>query len=100
MVNFPNKSIGLGFLGRLIQDFRLLFSLINDYRKGVYRDVSIWSVLMFSFAIIYIICPIDIIPDFMLGFGQIDDAVVLLLCLKILEKDLYKYRGWKNREIG
>lgn len=29
------------------------------------------------------------------SFSKIDDAVVLLLCLNFLEKDLYKYKDWK-----
>ena len=95
MTNIPNKLLNASFLSRLFEDFKLLFLLIRDYWKGVYRDVSIWSILVFSIGIIYIISPIDIIPDFNLGIGQIDDAVVLLLCLNFLEKDLYKYKKWE-----
>ena len=95
MANFPNKLSNVGFLSRLFQDFRLLYSLIRDYWNGVYRDVSIFSILVFAIAIIYILSPIDIIPDFNLGIGQIDDAVVLFLCLNFLGKDLYEYRDWK-----
>ena len=75
----------------------MLFSLLKDYWKGVYRDVSIWSILIFFFAIIYILCPIDILPDVIPVVGQIDDAAVLLLCLYFLEKDLFKYKEWKIR---
>ena len=95
MANIPSNLLNARFLGRLFEDIKLLFLLIRDYWKGVYRDVSIWSILVFSIGIIYIISPIDIIPDFNLGIGQIDDAVVLFLCLNFLEKDLYKYREWK-----
>ena len=95
MANIPNKLINASFLSRLFEDVKLLFLLIRDYWKGVYLDVSIWSILVLSIGIIYILSPIDIIPDFNLGIGQIDDAVVLLLCLNFLEKDLYKYKEWK-----
>ena len=95
MANIPNKLLNASFLSRLFEDFKLLFLLVRDYWKGVYRDVSIWSILVFSMGIIYILSPIDIIPDFNLGIGQIDDAVVLLLCLNFLEKDLYKYKEWR-----
>jgi len=100
MASIPNKFIRVSLWNRLINDFKLLFSLIRDYWKGVYRDVSIWSILVFSLAIIYILSPMDIIPDFILGFGQIDDAAVLLLGLYFLEKDLYKYKEWKDKETG
>lgn len=99
MAKYPNKPFNISFLGRIFQDLRLLFSLMRDYWNGDYRDVSIWSILVFAIAILYILSPIDIFPDFNLGIGQIDDAVVLLLCLHFLEKDLYKYRDWKRQNI-
>ena len=95
MANIPNKLLNATLLNRFFEDVKLIFLLIRDYWKGVYRDVSIWSILVFSIGIIYILSPIDIIPDFYLGIGQIDDAVVLLLCINFLEKDLYKYKDWR-----
>lgn len=95
MANMPNKLIRTSLWRRLIEDFKLLFSLLKDYWKGVYRDVSIWSILIFFLAIAYIIYPIDILPDVIPVLGQIDDSAVLLLCLYFLEKDLYKYKEWK-----
>ena len=95
MANIPNKLLSASFLNRLFEDLKLLFLLIRDYWKGVYRDVSVWSFFVFSIGIIYILNPLDIIPDFNLGIGQIDDAVVFLLCLNFLERDLYKYKEWK-----
>lgn len=92
-----NKFLTAGLLSRLFEDAKLLFLLIRDYWKGSYRDVSIRSIIVFSSAIIYILSPLDIIPDFNLGTGQIDDAAVLLLCLNLLEKDLHKYKEWKIR---
>jgi uncharacterized membrane protein YkvA (DUF1232 family) len=48
-------------------------------------------------ALAYIISPIDLIPDYILGLGQIDDAAILGLSLYFLEKDLLKYKEWKDR---
>jgi uncharacterized membrane protein YkvA (DUF1232 family) len=47
--------------------------------------------------LVYIISPIDLIPDYIIGFGQIDDAVILGFALYFLEKDLRKYKEWKNK---
>jgi len=86
----------LGFLARLFQDLKLLIPLIKDYWKGTYRDVSLKSIVIFVVALAYIISPIDLIPDYIIGLGQIDDAVILGLSLYFLEKDLQKYKNWKN----
>jgi uncharacterized membrane protein YkvA (DUF1232 family) len=97
--NMQKNIIKLGLLTRLFRDFKLLFPLIKDYWKGTYRDVSVKSIVIFIIALAYIISPIDLIPDYILGFGQIDDAVILGLALNFLEKDLTKYREWKDRKI-
>jgi len=91
-----NSIIRLGFLVRLFQDLRLLIPLIKDYWNGTYRDVSVKSIVIFVVAFAYIISPIDLIPDYIIGFGQIDDAVILGLSLFFLEKDLQKYKEWKD----
>jgi uncharacterized membrane protein YkvA (DUF1232 family) len=92
-----NNIFKLGILARLFQDLRLLLSLIKDYWKGSYRDVSLKSIIIFLVAIVYILSPIDIIPDYILGLGQIDDAAILAFSLYFLEKDLSKYNAWKQK---
>ena len=87
--------LNIGLWSRLIGNFKLLYSLIKDYWKGEYRDVSPWSILVFLAGIIYVISPIDIIPDFLPLVGQIDDAIIVVLCMYFLEKDLHKYKKWK-----
>ena len=82
---------------RLFQDLRLLIPLIKDYWQGTYREVSVKSIVIFVVALAYIISPIDLIPDYIIGLGQIDDAVILGLSLYFLEKDLSKYKEWKDR---
>ena len=94
----PRKSvIRLGLLARLVQNLRLLIPLVIDYLRGTYRDVSIKSIVIFVVTIAYIISPIDLLPDYIIGLGQIDDAVILGLSLYFLEKDLVKYKEWKDR---
>ncbi len=90
--------VKLGLLSRLWLDLKLLLPLIRDYWKGRYRDVSGKSLLVLVLTLAYIISPIDLIPDYILGFGQIDDAVILGLALNFLEKDLMKYREWRDRK--
>ena len=91
-----NSILRLGFLTRLFQDLTLLIPLIKDYWKGTYRDVSVKSIVIFVVALAYIISPIDLIPDYIIGLGQIDDAVILGFSLYFLEKDLRKYKAWKD----
>ena len=90
--------IRIGLLARLFQDLKLLIPLIKDYWKGNYRDVSAKSIIIFAAALAYIFSPLDLIPDYIIGLGQIDDVAILGLALYFLEKDLLKYKGWKDRK--
>ena len=87
---------GTNLIRRLFEDLRLLFLLIRDYSKGRYRDVSPISAVVFTLAVAYLLIPTDLIGDFIPGLGQLDDAALFLGCLYFLEKDLYRYRDWKE----
>ena len=89
--------IRLGLLRRFWRDLKLLLPMIIDYCRGTYRDVSAKTIVVLVLTLAYIISPIDLIPDYILGFGQIDDAVILGLALRLLEKDLMKYQEWRYK---
>ncbi len=47
-------------------------------------------------SLLYVLYPIDLIPDFIPFVGYLDDALVFAACLKFVIQDLEKYRQWKN----
>src|SRR5262249_37045156 len=57
---------------------RLLFGLMTDHR------IARIDKLLVIGAIVYIITPIDFIPDFIPFFGQVDDVFLLLTALQRL----------------
>ena len=95
----PRNIFRLGFLVRLFKDLKLLLPLIKEYWKGTYRDVSIKSIVIFLAALAYIISPMDLIPDYIIGLGQVDDAAILGLSLFFLEKELIKYEAWRDKDM-
>lgn len=44
------------------------------------------GIIVLILAAIYIISPIDFIPDFIVGIGWLDDFLVLLMALAIAQK--------------
>ena len=67
--------------------FRLLFHL-PSFLKLVWRliqdhRVSVGAKLIIAGILAYVIIPMDLLPDFVIGVGQIDDLAVILGGLKI-----------------
>jgi uncharacterized membrane protein YkvA (DUF1232 family) len=60
---------------------KLIGRMVRDPRVSVRRKIPIAA------AIGYVVSPIDIIPDSILGFGLLDDAVVVSLALNGLLAD-------------
>ena len=87
-------------LERYTNDLLLLMSLVKDYYQGNYRNIPYKTIAAGVVGLLYLINPIDIIPDFIPFIGQIDDALVLKFCLKLMEKDLVKYKTWKNEQTA
>ena len=85
-------------LERYAKDLLLLMSLVKDYYQGNYRNIPYKTISAAVVGLLYVINPIDLIPDFIPFIGQIDDALVLKFCLKLMEKDLLKYKTWKDKQ--
>ncbi len=89
-----------GKLRRFSTDIQIMFSLIRDYWNGDYRQVPWKSVAAIAGAMLYVLNPLDLIPDMLLGAGFLDDAGVVALCLKWVESDLHRYAAWKELSDG
>jgi uncharacterized membrane protein YkvA (DUF1232 family) len=75
---------------------KLLFEMIKDYRNGLYKEIPWYSIAMAVAAILYFINPIDIIPDFIVVVGLVDDALVVGFVMKAIQEDLKKYCIFKG----
>lgn len=75
-----------------------MISLVRSYIKKEYTQIPLGSILGIISALIYIVSPIDLVPDFLPGgVGYIDDATVLILCLKAgTEDDIKEYQKWRE----
>ena len=69
---------GLQFLRHLPHFVRLYWRLFRDQR------VSIWPKMLLVLAALYVVSPIDLVPDLAFPFiGEIDDLVIFLAACRM-----------------
>ncbi|MCR5402848.1 MAG: DUF1232 domain-containing protein [Butyrivibrio sp.] len=74
-----------------------MVALVDSYVKKEYRSIPLGTIISIVAALIYVLSPIDLIPDFIPVIGYLDDAAVVLLVLGLgVDKDLDKYRKWQE----
>ncbi|MDQ1253249.1 MAG: hypothetical protein QG646_2399 [Euryarchaeota archaeon] len=73
----------------------LLFSMLYDSYNGKY-PVPKKTVIVGIFALLYLMNPIDIVPDVIPLLGFADDIAALAFAASLIKDDLNKYRVWKN----
>ncbi|RRD39525.1 DUF1232 domain-containing protein [Leptotrichia sp. OH3620_COT-345] len=85
-------------LGKVSSKFLLLIKMINSNFKGEFK-ISTMDKLKIIGAIVYVITPIDAVPDFMplLGFG--DDIAVVTYVLSKLDKLVSEYEKFENLKV-
>lgn len=82
-------------LKQWLEHGRVLLSMIRDYIGGRYREVPYWAIGAVALALLYVLNPLDVIPDVLPGFGYLDDATVLAFCIKLVENEIERYKVWK-----
>ena len=92
------KFKGDGPLGRFVADAKLMFAVIRDYANGSYRRIPFWTIAAIVAALLYVLSPVDLIPDFIPIIGFVDDALVITVCLALVEQDLQTYKNWKMEQ--
>lgn len=91
-----SKAEGIGEFDEIKTDLKTVFSLVGDYLHGNYKKVSKTSLLLIIGSLLYLLNPMDIVPDFLLGVGFLDDLAVFTYMIKKIRQELDKYRTWKD----
>jgi len=76
--------------------FQAMLRLIRAYSQGNYRDVPESTLVVIIAAIIYIVNPLDVIPDALPAIGFLDDATVLALAVRRSRQALDDFMAWET----
>ena len=79
----------------IVEDVSIMIQLVKDRAKGDYKDLSKNSIILVVSALLYLVIPLDLIPDF-LPLGFIDDMAVIAFVMKKISSEIDKYKMWKK----
>jgi uncharacterized membrane protein YkvA (DUF1232 family) len=80
----------------LKDDILTSVQLIKDWKNNEYKNVSKKTILSLLAGIVYFVNPFDLIPDFLLHFGFIDDIGVMTFVMSQFKTEIDNYRLFKE----
>ena len=87
-----------GPLSEVKEQLQRLMALLKAYVSGDYREVSTQTMITVAAAIVYFVVPFDGIPDFLFGWGLIDDAAVISYVVAQLSSELEAFAVWQEAQ--
>ncbi len=95
--NQSNQTNKASFIAQIVKQLQLTWYLFQDNR------VSMGTKAILPLMLLYVISPLDILPDVLVGLGQLDDFGVVLLGMTLFVKfcppDIVEYYR-KQIDVG
>ncbi|MBO3750221.1 DUF1232 domain-containing protein [Streptosporangiaceae bacterium NEAU-GS5] len=79
---------------------RAIPRMLRAARRGEYPEMGKGKLWMLALSVVYILSPIDVIPDFLLGIGIVDDFGVLVWLASTLLGDSGRYIEWQRQSLS
>lgn len=81
---------------RMTRALRLFAPMLADVLRGRYRPIPWTAIGWMLAAFVYLVSPLDLIPDFLLVIGVLDDVVIVGWMLTRVDRSLAPYRQWRE----
>jgi uncharacterized membrane protein YkvA (DUF1232 family) len=76
--------------------FRAVPRMLKSTLRGEYKGMSFKTLGMLAVGLVYIVSPLDVIPDILLPLGIVDDTGVALWLATVLVRSAGDYVKWER----
>lgn len=83
-------------LAQAKDELLLICQYVRDVFTRQYKDYNWLNLTIIVAAIVYVVSPFDMLPDFIPLTGLIDDSAILLWAVAEFSEELDKYRNFLN----
>ena len=85
------------FLGEFSENFLVVVRLVEAVIKGEYQ-IETWNLIKLIGAIMYVILPLDAVPDAIPVLGFTDDIAVVAEILKSMADIINDFKKWEENK--
>ena len=72
----------------------MLIKMIRAWTRGEYKEMPTRTIITGLAALLYFVNPFDVIPDFIIGIGYLDDVTIISFVFNSLRKDVQHFAEW------
>lgn len=84
---------GVRSLEPVVEELRTMLELLRAWAGGTYTGVASANLLLIVGAVVYFLMPADLVPDFILGLGFVDDVAVITRVVGAVREELARFRA-------
>ncbi len=77
-------------------DLKTLQRMLKAWVNGSYKEIPWRSLLMLVAGLLYFVNPLDLIPDFLVAIGFIDDVTIIGMIVHSISHDLQAFKDWEQ----
>ena len=96
LIELEEKLKKIPKVGEHLSYVPTLISMVRSYINKEYTDISLPAIVLTVSALIYVLSPIDIIPDTVPVIGYLDDGIIMMVCLTYIEVEVKDYIEWRK----
>lgn len=74
--------------------------LVRRYANGDYRQISTATIVSGLAVLLYVLSPVDLIPDFIPVVGFLDDLSLISWFVGKFQGEIIKFREWEKQQAG
>ncbi len=98
LIDEVGKYVSKKGLQDVKMEMKELLNFVKNVSNGTYKGYSKSNLLLAVAALIYVVSPLDIVPDLLVGLGFLDDVAIVGWAISKLGEELGKYKQWIRAE--
>ena len=95
--NKKNKFLSNPALSKIRDSLCLLWRYLEAVTSKRYTDYSVWALTKIVAVLIYVVNPLDLIPDIIFWAGWLDDILAVGYVISLTTEELEKFQVWEKR---